>query len=119
MIRVKATHDERTHIEVRAASGLSNPYLTASGILAAGLLGVKQQLALRSTGDGPGEDNPDFPWLPQNLGEALDSLAADAEMQQMLGEEFVQLFTKVKRFELDRFDRHITEWETKEYMEVY
>ncbi len=119
MIRVKATRDERTHLEVRAASGLSNPYLTASAILAAGLLGVKQQLTLRSTGDCPGEDNPDFPWLPQSLGEALDSLATDAEMQQMLGEEFVQLFTKVKRFELDRFDRHITEWETKEYMEVY
>ncbi|PSB55085.1 hypothetical protein C7B79_33985, partial [Chroococcidiopsis cubana CCALA 043] len=42
MVRVKATHDDRTHFEVRAASGLSNPYLTAAGVLAAGLLGVKK-----------------------------------------------------------------------------
>ena len=119
MIRVKATHDDRTHLEIRAASGLSNPYLTAAGILAAGLLGIKKQLALRPTGDCPAEENPDFPWLPQNLSEALDSLAADVEIQQMLGEKFVQLFTKVKRFELDPFDRHVTEWERNEYMEVY
>lgn len=119
IIRVKATYDERTHLEIRAASGLSNPYLAAAGVIAAGLLGVKKQLSLRATGECPGEENPDFPWLPQSLGEALDSLAADTEIQQMLGKEFVQLFTKVKQFELDRFDRHVTDWERNEYMEVY
>lgn len=119
MVRVKATHDERTHFEVRAASGLSNPYLTAAGVLAAGLLGIKKQLALRPTGDCPGEENPEFPWLPQNLSEALDGLAADPEMKQLLGEEFVRMFTEVKRFELDRFDRHVSDWEINEYMEVY
>ncbi|HIK18028.1 MAG TPA: glutamine synthetase [Leptolyngbyaceae cyanobacterium M33_DOE_097] len=119
MVRVKATNDDRTHFEIRAASGLSNPYLTAAGVLAAGLLGIKKQLALRSTGDCPGEENPAFPWLPQSLGEALDSLAADSEMKQLLGEEFVRVFTEVKRFELDRFDRHVSDWEINEYMEVY
>lgn len=119
MVRVKATHDDRTHLEVRAASGLSNPYLAAAGVLAAGLLGVKKQLSLRSTGDCPGEDNPDFPWLPQNLSEALDSLATDSEMKELLGAEFVRVFDRVKRFELDRFDRHISDWEINEYLEVY
>ncbi|MBD0335906.1 MAG: glutamine synthetase, partial [Cyanobacteria bacterium Co-bin13] len=119
MVRVKATHDERTHLEIRAASGLSNPYLAAAGVLAAGLLGVQKELTLRPTGDCPGEENPDFPWLPQTLGEALEALAADTEMKEMLGEEFVRVFTAVKRFELDRFNRHITQWELDEYMEVY
>ncbi|MBD3886175.1 glutamine synthetase [Phormidium tenue FACHB-886] len=119
MVRVKATHDDRTHFEVRSPSGLSNPYLTAASILAAGLLGIKKQLVLRPTGDCPGEENPAFPWLPQSLGEALDGLASDGEIKQLLGEEFVRVFTEVKRFELDRFDRHVSDWETNEYMEVY
>lgn len=119
MVRVKATYDEGTHLEMRAASGLSNPYLTAAATLAAGLLGIKQQRELQPMVDGPSEDNPTLPKLPQTLDAALDALAADSDMQEMLGEEFCELFTAVKRFELARFHDHITTWETQEYMEVY
>jgi len=119
MVRVKATRDEGTHLEMRAASGLSNPYLSAAATLAAGLLGVQQQRSLQPAVDGPSEDNPDLPKFPQTLEAALDALAVDADMQQMLGEEFCRLFTAVKRFELARFYDQITEWETKEYLDVY
>jgi glutamine synthetase len=40
-------------------------------------------------------------------------------MRSLLGEEFVQLFSTGKRFELDRFHAHVSDWERKEYMEVY
>ncbi|MDZ4872260.1 MAG: Glutamine synthetase [Chroococcidiopsis cubana SAG 39.79] len=119
MIRVKATRDEGTHIEVRAASGISNPYLTLASILAAGLLGVKNNLQLRPSGEVTGEDNPNLPKLPFNLDSALNALEADAEIQNMLGEEFVHLFKTVKRFELKRFHSRVSEWEREEYMDVY
>lgn len=119
MVRVKSTYDEGTHLEMRAASGLSNPYLTATATLAAGLLGIQQKRSLQPMVEGPSEDNPDLPKLPQTLDAALTALAADQEMRSMLGEEFCQLFTKVKQFELARFYEHITTWELQEYMEVY
>jgi glutamine synthetase len=50
---------------------------------------------------------------------ALDGLTTDTKMQEMLGEEFCNLFTKVKQFELARFHNQITEWERNEYMDVY
>jgi len=119
MVRVKATRDEQTHLEMRAGSGLSNPYLSAAATIAAGLLGVQHQYELQPMVDGPSEDNPDLPKLPSTLEVALQSLNADAEMRSLLGEEFVHLFTTVKQFELSRFHAHVTDWERQEYMEVY
>lgn len=119
MVRVKATGDEGTHLEMRAASGLSNPYLTAAATLAAGLLGVEQGRSLQPAVDGPSEDDPSLPKLPQTLEAALASLATDSDMQALLGSDFCHLFTTVKQFELARFHDEITQWETKEYMEVY
>ncbi|MEM9906004.1 MAG: glutamine synthetase family protein [Cyanobacteria bacterium P01_D01_bin.44] len=119
MVRVKATGDDGTHLEMRAASGLSNPYLSAAATLAAGLLGLKEQRELQPMVDGPSEDDPSLPPFPKTLDAALEALAADQAMQEMLGPEFCQLFTTVKQFELDRFHDHITDWEVAEYLEIY
>ncbi|MEL7502894.1 MAG: glutamine synthetase family protein [Cyanobacteria bacterium J06554_6] len=119
MVRVKATKDDATHLEMRAASGLSNPYLSAAATLAAGLLGVKAQSVLQPMSDGPSEDDPSLTPFPQTLAAALAALTADDEMQSMLGTEFCHLFSTVKAFELDRFHQHITDWEVAEYLEVY
>ncbi len=40
-------------------------------------------------------------------------------MRDVLGETFVKVFVAVKRFELGRFHAHVTDWETKEYLELY
>ena len=37
----------------------------------------------------------------------------------MLGEEFVDIFTKMKRSELSRFHDHVRQWESDEYLELY
>ncbi|MEM9448212.1 MAG: glutamine synthetase family protein [Cyanobacteria bacterium P01_E01_bin.6] len=119
MVRVKATGDDGTHLEMRAASGLSNPYLSAAATLAAGLLGLKEKRELQPMVDGPSEDDASLPPFPKTLDAALDALAADAQMQDMLGAEFCHLFSTVKSFELNRFHEHITDWEVAEYLEVY
>ncbi|MEA5465840.1 glutamine synthetase family protein [Leptothoe sp. PORK10 BA2] len=119
MVRMKATKDDQTHLEMRAASGLSNPYLSAAATLAAGLLGLKDNLVLQPMVDGPSEDDPSLKPFPKTLDAALDALAADGAMQALLGEEFCQLFSTVKAFELARFHDHITNWEVAEYLEIY
>lgn len=61
MVRVKATRDEGTHLEMRAGSGLSNPYLCAAATLAAGLLGIENHYELQPEVQGPSEDDPSLP----------------------------------------------------------
>jgi glutamine synthetase len=119
LVRVVGAGDETTHIEMRGGGAASNPYLTAAGTLAAGLLGIEQQLELAPEAAGPSENDPVPPKLPQSLAEALVGLEADGAMRGILGEDFVKLFTTVKRFELARFRAHVTDWERDEYLEIH
>ena len=119
LVRIKHPGRESGHIEMRGGSGLSNPYLSAAGVLAAGLLGIKSNKKLPRQTKGPSEENPDLPKLPANLEVALDALEANKDMRRMLGEDFVKVFTTVKRFELARFNDHVTDWERNEYLEVF
>ena len=119
MVRLKDVGEENAHVEMRAASGLSNPYLTAAGVIAAGLLGLEAGTALRPGSDGPSEENEALEKLPANLETALAGLEADGAMVELLGADFVQVFTQLKRAELARFNAHVTDWERGEYMEVF
>ena len=119
LVRVKATGDDATHVEMRGGSALANPYLSAAACLAAGLLGIQDGLDLAPEYPGCGEDDPDAPKLPGSLEQSLDALAADGAMRAMLGEDFIKLFGAVKRFELARFRCQVTEWERNEYLEVH
>jgi glutamine synthetase len=37
----------------------------------------------------------------------------------MLGSEFVEAYTVMRRYELQRFADHVTDWELQEYLEIY
>lgn len=120
MVRVKASGDDRTHIEMRAGSAASNPYLLASAVLAAGLLGIESKAGLREQSRATtSEDNAALEKFPQTLDAALDALERDEAFRQALGAEFVKVFTAVKRFELARFHAHVSDWEVNEYLELY
>lgn len=121
LVRVKATRDQATHVEMRGASAMANPYLSAAAVLAAGLAGVKAKLKLGAptNAKGPSEENASLEKLAPNLETALAGLEADKTMRALLGEDFVKLFGVIKRYELARFHSHVTDWERKEYLEVY
>ncbi|WP_422367183.1 glutamine synthetase family protein [Pelagibius sp.] len=119
MVRMKDVGEDNCHIEMRAASGISNPYLSAAGVLAAGLLGLKEKGELPIPSKGPSEDDPKHQKLAASLEESLAALKKDKAMQEMLGADFVKLFTTVKEAELARFRSHVTDWERDEYLELY
>jgi glutamine synthetase len=120
MVRVKASGDDRTHVEMRAGSAASNPYLLAAAVLAAGLLGIEAKVGLRDQSrTTTSEDNAALEKFPQTLDAALDALGRDEAFQEALGADFVKVFNAVKRFELARFHAHVSDWETNEYLELY
>ena len=53
--------------------------------------------------------------LPQRLGTALDALEADTELPDVLGRVLRESFLTYKRNEVERFERHVTDWEFREY----
>ncbi len=118
-LRIKASRDARQHLEVRVPSALSNPYLTAAVTLAAGLLGVRAKSALAPERAGCKENDNFFAKLPTEMHEALAAFSADTALTQMLGAEFIRVFTTVKQAEILRMREDIPAAETEEYFELY
>ena len=118
-VRVKGGSAESRHIENRAPSGLSNPYLVGAALLASGLLGIVDKLELEPPAHPPAEEDESKQKLPTTLEESLSLLEADDRITELLGEEFVKAYTVMRRYELQRFADHVTDWELQEYLEIY
>jgi glutamine synthetase len=118
-VRVKGGAPENKHVENRAPTGLSNPYLATAALLGAGLLGITGELELEPPARPPAEEDPSKEQLPTTIEESLALLEADEPIVELLGSEFVQAYTVMRRHELQRFADSVTDWELNEYLELY
>jgi glutamine synthetase len=118
-VRVKGGKPESKHVENRAPTGLSNPYLACAGLLGAGLLGIIDELELEPPAGRPAEEDESKPKLPTTVEESLAALEGDKRIVELLGEEFVTAYSVMRRHELQRFADHVTDWELQEYLELY
>ncbi len=115
MVRIPPERGRSSRMEVRLGDATANPYLAMAAVSAAVYLGVRDKLEPPAPLEGYGYDPASAPMLPQSLPEALDALEADTELREVLGEYFVTSFLAYKRNEVERFSRHITDWEFLEY----
>jgi len=112
-IRIPESIDNR-HLEIRSGDATCSPYLWASGILAAGLLGIKHE-------DSPGRPcntdgfSGEYPSLPSNLGQALDVLKADVQLRSLLGEALTFEYSSVKQAEWEAYLKTVTDWDKQFY----
>jgi glutamine synthetase len=118
-VRVKGGDVKNKHVENRAPTGLSNPYLASAGLLGAGLLGIAEELELEAPAARPAEEDESKPKLPTTVEESLAALEGDAKIVDMLGQEFVTAYAAMRRYELQRFADHVTDWELEEYLELH
>jgi glutamine synthetase len=121
LLRIKSGAASRKHIEYRAPSALSNPYLVGAALLQAGLRGIEESLpAPEPSKPGvPAEEDPSFEKLPVDLAESLDALEQEPAMKEFFGEDFVTAYATMRRYELSRFHDHVSDWERAEYLELF
>jgi glutamine synthetase len=115
MVRVPPERGTAARLEVRLGDASANPYLAIAGIVAAAYLGIRDELEPPAALEGYGYDATRSAKLPGDLGTALDALEKDAELTDVLGEQFVRTFLTYKRNEIERFGRFVTDWEFREY----
>lgn len=118
-VRVKASKDKATHMEIRVPAAMANPYLIAATAIASGLLGIIQKRKLMPAGQGPKEDDASYAKLPTEMADALDALEADTALCEMLGDEFIKVYLATKWQEAMRLRDEIPPAETNEYFELY
>lgn len=113
-------------VELRCPDPSANPYLAFSGILAAGLKGIEDELPLQE----PIEDRD---WsnlsrqelraqgvetLPDTLGEAIERFANSELMKEVLGDHIHSFLVDAKTKDWNDYLRQVSTWELDRYLGV-
>ena len=118
MIRVLGGPGDRaTRLENRIGEPAANPYLYMASQILAGLNGIDRSLDPGPSADVPYEAKANL--LPTSLREAVLALKEDPFFREALGEQFVDYYAFIKNAEIERFQSEITEWEQREYFEMF
>jgi glutamine synthetase len=96
-------------IENRVIGSDANPYVAMAATLACGYLGIMKQIEPRAEcrGDAYLGDYE----LPRSLGEALNLLRDEADLAEVLGQDFITVYTEIKEVEHAEFMKVISPWE--------
>ncbi len=112
-LRVPASSPEARRVENRIPSSDANSYLALAASLACGYLGMTNDLIPTSATEATANEGDND--LPRGLLEGLALFENDKELSDLLGEEFVGLYSAIKREEFETFMKVISRWE-REYL---
>jgi glutamine synthetase len=118
MVRVLGgAGDAATRLENRVGEPAANPYLYMASQVLAGLDGMERRLDPGPSADAPYDMEAEF--LPKSLAEAVAALRSDAFFREKLGAGFVDYLLTIKDAEIARFQADVTDWEHREYFEMF
>jgi glutamine synthetase len=118
MIRVLGgPGDPATRLENRIGEPAANPYLYMASQVLAGLDGIDRKLEVPPSADTPYETKAAL--LPKSLREAVFALHEDNFFRNALGAEFVDYYVHIKNAEIERFQAEVSDWEHREYFEMF
>jgi glutamine synthetase len=118
MIRVLGgANDPATRLENRIGEPAANPYLYMASQILSGLDGVDRALDPGPSADTPYETKAAL--LPKSLREAVFALSDDPFFREKFGATFVDYYVHIKTAEIERFQAEVSDWEHREYFELF
>lgn len=118
MLRVLGSPgDPGSRIENRVGEPSANPYLYIASQAYAGLSGITDERVAPPSADEPYQ--AEAVKLPTNLYDALQAVRTDRLINERFGEDFIGYYCHIKEAELARFNLEVTEWETREYLDMF
>ncbi|MES2531350.1 MAG: glutamine synthetase family protein [Pseudomonadota bacterium] len=106
-----------TRIENRVGEPTANPYLYLASQLFSGLDGMRREIDPGPSADAPYETPA--AQLPRSLGDALACLRADEMLNEQMGKVFIDYLCHIKEAEIARFNLDVSEWEHREYFDMF
>jgi len=103
-------HGEGLRVENRLPGADVNPYLALAALIAAGLHGIDNELALEPVFEGDAYKS-DKPRVPHNIYDARDAFAASEMVVAAFGSEVVEHYLNRAGVEIDAFESAVTDWE--------
>jgi glutamine synthetase len=110
--------DPGTHLENRVGEPAANPYLYLAANLIAGMDGIENAIDPGPPTSDPYADR-DRAVLPRSLMDAVSALKTSALFREKMGAEVIDYILALKEFEISRFLSCVTDWEHREYFEMF
>jgi glutamine synthetase len=121
---VRVPGASRPRMEFRAGDHTAHPHLALAALIAAGIDGLDRQLDPGPPATGDLGHLPDdaltqqgVRLLPRTAHEALDAIEADPVVMAALGPVCGPELLRIRREELARYERHVSDWERAVYLE--
>ena len=111
--------DSAARIEFRQTAADINPYVAMSACLGSGLYGIDKKIEppAETSGDATEASDPLLA-LPLTLEAALQQLSESDAAREVLGEAFVDHYTRTRDWECRQYNRAVSEWELQRYFEA-
>ena len=111
--RLCGADTQAVRIECRLPGADVNPYLAQAAMLAAGIKGIEDKLSLPEAYNGDVYSAPDAESIPVNLYQALARLSDSSMLKEAFGEAVIRHYTRCGQWELEEFEKVVTDWEIK------
>jgi glutamine synthetase len=117
MIRVLGgPGDAATRLENRIGEPAANPYLYMASQILSGLDGVDRKLDPGPSADTPYETKAA---LAEDAARGGVRAAGRSVLPRAFGAEFVDYYVHIKNAEIERFQAEVSDWEHREYFEMF
>ena len=126
-VRIINNGKRAIRIENRVPGADANFYLVFSAMLASGLYGIERKMELPARLDGNAydpatvtkaiEDGRIQP-LARNLTNATDLFEKSEVAKEYLGTDFVEHFAATRRWEVKEYEKAVTNWDRRRYLEL-
>lgn len=101
---------EAVRVECRIGGSDINPYLALAAQIAAGIKGIEEALELVPPAKGDAYEGSSG-MIPQNLRDAREALEGSAMLREAFGDEVIDHYCRAAGWELEEFDRVVTDYE--------
>ena len=108
-LRVPLSSPNAKRVENRIPGADTNPYLAIAATLACGYLGIKEEIEPERPIAGSGFERRHN--IPKYLPDAIKRIKVSDSLSEVMGKEFITLFTEVKQTEHDAYQDVISAWE--------
>ena len=98
-------------VECRTPGSDINLYLAQAAMLAAGLKGISEKLPLVEPYCGDAYAHVQGKHIPRNLRDARDALVSSEMLREAFGDAVVDHYARAAEWELEEFERVVTDWE--------
>ncbi|MDF1669655.1 MAG: glutamine synthetase family protein [Roseovarius sp.] len=115
--RLCGTGSKAIRVECRVGGSDLNPYLAMAAQIAAGIAGIEEALELAPPTVGDAYQG-DSGMIPQNLRDARETLKGSDMLRAAFGDDVVDHYARAAEWELEEFDRIVTDYEVARGFEL-